>query len=603
MKTVNKIIQVFNNISITTSKNQPIIIRIVGLLKKIFDLFYHSKFVFKCREGAAKRIDRRLAPIIALQQCMSAQQNAFSNKQNEFSIKQNEFSINLAQFHKSLDDRMVFSIQVSQLSAWNIKIQGERQKSIANINCLGSMLPDFSRAMKFIFTDESHYDHSYDSLILLELINTYIYDGGIWQLRQEINDFFKKSNLPQIDKRRKALPTDKPLKILIISGLFPAIEHGGGLRLHDIIQGLSASHEIDLYSVYDQEKDLHSLELLKDKLKDTRLIESEQIVDLEATKTDITNWLQNIGKNENYYDIIQLEYPHTIYLTNFMKHYGSAVGFTFMECLTKSNVIKIQELITTNNLIEMKHFAADLWKYTVAEKFAIENADFLIAVTPEDTDFLQRLHPRKPQIIPTCISQSEIIDKLESNCIAAEKGCVSFLGAFTHYPNIDSMQWYLTSIHPLIKKEIPDYKLIIIGAGDTSLLKALVQGDDQVEFTGRVDDVIPYIQRSSVCILPLITGAGIRGKLNQYSITKRPSVSTTIGNMGLNYEHEESVMIADNAHDFAAAVSLLLSDDGKNQAMSEHAKAHAKTNFTWEKHLQHLVDIYRNSIFQNHTTQ
>lgn len=533
-----------------------------------------------CREAAAKRIDRRLAPILSRIDTLQIEQSDKLTKE-------------LAFIHKSLHDRLIQDIYISQDSDWRLKNLKKRQYAIPDINSLNTMLPDFIKAMELIFAGESQYDQSYTPLILLELIRKYMYEGGIWQLRQEINDLLRNKNPLEIDKNTQVLTVDRPLRILVVSGLFPAIQHGGGLRLFDILHGLAAEHEVDLYSVYNREKDLHSLELIKDKLDNIWLIDDEQMIDHEVTKNDIENWLKDIGKNDHYYDVIQLEYPHTIYLTNFMKQYGGKVGFTFMECLTKSNVIKIQEMQTSNNLSEMSKFAGDLWRFAISEKFALENADFLIAVTPEDADFLERLCPRRPQVVPTCLSDLEIISKVEVSTVKAENGCVAFLGYFGHYPNIDSMKWYLTDIHPLLKSKLPEYKLLVIGAGDTSQLKELAREDDRVEFTGRVDDVIPYIQKASVCILPLITGAGIRGKLNQYSIAGRPSVSTTIGNKGLNYEHNVSVMIANEAPDFANAVMQLLTDNNKNSAMAAQAKTYAQANFTWDRHLKTLVEIFR----------
>ncbi|MFW8601988.1 glycosyltransferase family 4 protein [Desulfobacterota bacterium M19] len=534
------------------------------------------------RRAAARRIDKRLAPL-------QAQQVSLFNR----------LSADLNKFHNQLDERIVRAIEIGQLSDWRLKIIGERQEFSAHINCLNSLLPDFERVMDLLFAGEENYQPANNSLILLDLIRGYMYEGGIWQLRQEINDFLTNRTYTPAPAQPLPPETDNPLKILVISGLFPSIEHGGGLRLFDILRGLSVEHDIDLYSVYSEDTDSHSLALLKGHLQDIRLIENEQITNLAASRNDLKKWLKDIGKNKQYYDIIQLEYPHTVYLTNFMKQYGKKVGFTFMECQTKSNIIKIQEMIKNNDLTEMPHFTKGLWEYAVAEKFALQNADFLIAVTPEDADFLQRLYPRKPSIIPTCLSQLELIDKLDTSGTKPEPGRVAFLGYFGHYPNIDGIKWYLSKIHPIIKSQVPDYEFLIIGAGDTRPLQALTAHDESVKFTGRVDNIIPYLQSASVCILPLITGAGIRGKLNQYSIAGRPSVSTTIGNKGLNYEHGRSVMIADKASAFAADVIELLVNQDKNQALAEQARAHAEKHFSWDKHLNSLVDIYRGLLLKD----
>ncbi len=550
----------------------------MGLSKKIFDIFYHSKPILAVRRAAARRIDRRLAPLQAQQVSLF-----------------NQLSADLDKFHNQLDERIVRAIEIGQLSDWRLKVIGKRQESIAHINCIGSLLPDFERVMNLIFAGEEDYQPANNSLILIDLVRDYMYEGGIWQLRQEINDFLTSRTHNQPIPRQPQTRADQPLNILVISGIFPSIEHGGGLRLFDILRGLAVDHNIDLYTVYEADTDNHSLNMLKEHLRDIRLIASEEITDLAATRKDIDNWLKDIGKNKQYYDVVQLEYPHTIYLTNFMKQYAKKVGFTFMECQTKSNVIKIQEMTSNNDLSGMPRFSTALWEYAVAEKFVLQNADFLIAVTPEDADFLQRLYPRRANIIPTCLSQLEIIDKTKESNTEATASRVAFLGYFGHYPNIDSMKWYLSKIHPIIKSQVPGYEFLIIGGGDTTPLQELTTHDESVKFTGRVNNVIPYIQSASVCILPLITGAGIRGKLNQYSIAGRASVSTTIGNKGLDYKHGISAIIADRAPDFAQAVIMLLNDEAKRKTIATQAMIHAKKNYTWDNHLKNLTEIYRAS--------
>jgi glycosyltransferase involved in cell wall biosynthesis len=54
-------------------------------------------------------------------------------------------------------------------------------------------------------------------------------------------------------------------------------------------------------------------------------------------------------------------------------------------------------------------------------------------------------------------------------------------------------------------------------------------------------------------------------------------------------------MIADDHTNFANAVIMLLSDKNKNESMAREAKTFAMANFTWERHLKTLSEIYRNS--------
>jgi len=556
------------------------------MLKKLIEKIYRSPPVVFVRRGIAGKIDRRLDPVVAqVGQVRQAQERIVKDIER--------LDTALRRMHAELDDRLVRSIQIGQLSQWWIKQIMERQEFLSGINGMFPLADDFSAVLQRLFREEGGIEPPSDVLLLMELVQLYLYEGGVWKLRQEINDLARPSSGPCQDQEKKPPLEAERLKILVVSGMFPAIEHGGGLRLFDILTHVGSRHEVDLYSAYDEGLDAYSRELLAPALGEIRLVDNGVFADGKRAQDDIRAWLASQGKDKMYYDVVQLEYPHAIALIPAMRRYGRRIGFTFMECLSKSYVIKIREMIASNRLEGMSPIARNFWKYTVAEKFAMDNADFRVAVTPEDAAFLGKLSAAPVEVVPTCVSQREIIDKVDACGVAPRRGTVVFLGYFGHYPNVDSVRWYLAHVHPSVKNRVPGYRFLVVGAGDTSEVRRIAEGDDTVSFTGRVDDVIPCIKEAEVCVLPLITGAGIRGKLNQYSMAGRPSVSTTIGNKGLGYEHGRSILIADDPMAFAEAVITLLSDRELNQRIANAAREHAREYFTWPRHIEHLERIYR----------
>ena len=455
--------------------------------------------------------------------------------------------------------------------------------------------PQFSAALSRILGDEYQHLNQYSILILLEILKNYMPHGGIWKFHGEVQGFDESKALPE--KRPLSQPemetsNNAPcrrLKILIVSGMFPSIEHGGGLRLFDIISHLAGSHDIDLFSVFDEKIDQYSLARLQGRLAAVKLVGQDGM-----NESTVTAWLTELGRKPGHYDVVQCEYLHSIPLLGPLRPYGGKIGFTFMECLAKSYLIKINNLIASQEFEQLEDFCQLFWTYAVAERTALNEADFCIAVTQEDSTMLQRMGGALPHIIPTCLSPSEIIDKVEQHKeITSQAGTVVFLGYFGHFPNIDSGRWYLENIHPRVKEAVPDYRFLVVGAGDTTPLQELSLGDATVEYSGRVDDITPYILKAQVCVLPLISGAGIRGKLNQYSIAGRPSVTTTIGNLGLNYEDGSEVLVADRPEAFAEAVIKLLTDQQLNRSIAEKARLKAENNFTWPVHLARLLQIYQ----------
>jgi glycosyltransferase involved in cell wall biosynthesis len=141
-------------------------------------------------------------------------------------------------------------------------------------------------------------------------------------------------------------------------------------------------------------------------------------------------------------------------------------------------------------------------------------------------------------------------------------------------------------------RAIPGYKLLAIGRGDIPKLRALAQDDPSIVFTGRVDSVVPEIRKAEVCIAPLISGAGLRGKINQYTTCGRPTVSTTIGAAGMPYVNGQSILIADQPKEFSKHMIELLRNETLRMKITAQAKKVLEEHFCWKRNIQQLETIF-----------
>jgi len=375
----------------------------------------------------------------------------------------------------------------------------------------------------------------------------------------------------------------KRLKILYITGMFPSIEHGGGLRLFDILSNLTVHHRVDLYSVFNEGLDRKSYDLIKNKFRHCCLTR-KSLPDVE----DIAAWLNKIGTHDVPYDVIQLEYPTTVHLVDHLRTYGKKIGFTFMESISKSSAISVK-----NGLSDRKRLGERLHQFiqnAKIEKYISERADFLIALTPEDGAFIHALAGAVPYIVPTCVS-GHVFNGRNSKPSSIEYAA-AFVGFFDHTPNLEAMAWYYRNIHHRVKEAVPRYRIVVIGRGNTEQLQKMTKGDPAVVYTGQVDDVSEYLVKAKICISPLISGAGIRGKINQYSILGKPSVSTTIGLCGTPYVDGKSVLRADAPDAFAQCMIRLLTDNGLYELISRECRDVVRQHFGWEAHIRNLEAVY-----------
>ena len=341
--------------------------------------------------------------------------------------------------------------------------------------------------------------------------------------------------------------------VLIVSALFPSHKHAGGLRLFDIIQSLSKNYDIDLYSRFDEKLDREALQKLEKNFRSLRIVEGRKF-----NLKDAKRWLERKGCSENEYNVIQFEYPDSIDLISGLSHYGYKTCFTLMECATRRYAIRLEELFSENKLDqEYSECAMNFIESLSQERRAISLVDESIAITDEDADFCEKISGKRPAVVATGVS-SLIIKQAESGSLSTEFSDLNqsavFIGYFDHLPNVDAVQWYMRNIHPRVLKVIPDFKIYIVGGGDISILKHELGAMEGVSFSGWVENLVEWVSKGSICVSPLISGAGFRGKINQYSVFKRPTVSTSIGTSGIEYKDGESVLVADDPQEFADAV-------------------------------------------------
>jgi glycosyltransferase involved in cell wall biosynthesis len=380
--------------------------------------------------------------------------------------------------------------------------------------------------------------------------------------------------------------------ILFVSGMFPSIEHGGGLRLFDIVEALGRRHDVDLYSRYREELDRASFARLAPSLRAARLVPADV-----PGAADARAWLERNQHPRGGYDVIHFEYGATAHLIPVLRPFARKTIFTLMECVTRRTLIDLALLARQPQPPER----ADLERATkeflnafILEKDALAACDQGIAVTDEDADFAARSFgvPR-PVVVPTCLSETAFLDGVS----AADRAplaprTAAFVGYYDHYPNIDAMRWYLQNVHFAVLKQIPDYRLHIIGRGETAPLRALYPNEPSIVFVGRVDELAPHLQAAQIGLAPIVSGAGIRGKINQYSAVGRPTVSTSLGASGLPYRHEQSILIADKPDEFARAVTRLLTDAVLWKRLQAGAREVAETRFRWPQAIARLEALH-----------
>jgi len=165
-----------------------------------------------------------------------------------------------------------------------------------------------------------------------------------------------------------------------------------------------------------------------------------------------------------------------------------------------------------------------------------------------------------------------------------------YVGNMDYTANAHAAIYFCQEILPLVRPAVKDVEMWIVGSDPLPEVRRLA--GDGIHVTGRVEDVVPYYRQSSVCVVPLRAGSGIRLKILESMALGRPVVSTSLGCEGLDVEDGKHIMIADSTEQFAEKTIRLLIDAALHRAIATNARQLVETRYDWDTIAQRLMRIY-----------
>ncbi len=166
---------------------------------------------------------------------------------------------------------------------------------------------------------------------------------------------------------------------------------------------------------------------------------------------------------------------------------------------------------------------------------------------------------------------------------------IAFLGHLSHPPNADAAAFLLRRVAPLIHQARPDATITIIGSSPPPELRALA--GPNVEITGWVDDVRPYLWAATVVMLPMRMGTGIKNKLLEAWAARRPVVATALACQGVPANDGDNLLTANTPRRLADAAIELIGQPELRCRVSQAGLETIRDNLTWPAATDRLTEL------------
>ena len=131
-----------------------------------------------------------------------------------------------------------------------------------------------------------------------------------------------------------------------------------------------------------------------------------------------------------------------------------------------------------------------------------------------------------------------------------------FVASFRYEPNRNGLAFLLERVLPRVWAELPDAKLMLVGAG----LDEAPSADPRVETAGFIDDLATAYARASCAVVPLLQGGGTPLKFVEALAYGVPVVATARAAAGLEVRDGENCLLAEDEEAFAAAIVAVMRD-------------------------------------------
>ncbi|HBN07920.1 MAG TPA: hypothetical protein DD435_04470 [Cyanobacteria bacterium UBA8530] len=171
----------------------------------------------------------------------------------------------------------------------------------------------------------------------------------------------------------------------------------------------------------------------------------------------------------------------------------------------------------------------------------------------------------------------------------AQNDSIVFLGKMSYHPNKDAASFLVREVLPLVRREVPNCRVSIVGAEPPREIQELANTPG-VEVTGFVEDPYLYLEKAKVFAAPLRFGAGVQTKVLEGMALRKAIVTSGITAAGIGGRDGSEFLIADGAERTAAAIIRLLKESSLRESLGQGARKWIEDNFTWKKVGQCFLD-------------
>ncbi len=378
---------------------------------------------------------------------------------------------------------------------------------------------------------------------------------------------------------------------------------GGQIRTQNLLKHLKKKHDITLFSLIKYKKEEQYIPILeKDFCKKVRVF-------YRPEKPWMISNILRTGFSVNPFLVVRnfsLEAKQAVEAELLTGNYDLIHAETFyaMPHIPKTTlpVVLVDQTIEykvydhyvrhTAPAIFRSLFSLDVAKLKYWERYYWRQASKVVAVSDDDRNEMLAVEPQLDvDIVPNGVNL-ELFKKNEN--WANKPPVILISNNFTWLQNIEAANILLNEIFPLVKKEVKDAKVLVVGQHIPADI--VNRGSRDIEVRSLAEDDVAGIaqaySQATIFASPVRGPGGTRLKNLAAMASQLPMVTTTVGASGLHVTPGVHVLVADDPVSFSQQLIKIIKDPKLGEKLAKNSRRHVEQNFDYAVIAEKLSKIY-----------
>lgn len=400
--------------------------------------------------------------------------------------------------------------------------------------------------------------------------------------------------------------------ILFLTQVLPYPLVGGAkIRAYYMLRHLAQQHQITLVSFTrddDQPQHIahleefchavHTVPIQRSPLRDIQailqsLITSKPISILRDRSIAMRSMLRQCI-SEQTFDIIHVDQTSMAQYGLFAKRLQSPTPKLIIDQHNAMHLLVERQASYQSNPLQKFVWQREARLFADYEAMLLQESDHILTVSAEDKGALLHLLPpeeaitiqEKMDVLPICV------DPAGTHPIPRPQHThnIIHIGTMFWPPNIEGVLWFAREVFPQVLKQIPDTHFTIVGKNPPASVQALASPN--ITVTGFVADPTKLLAQSSVFIVPVQAGGGMRVKILDGWQWGIPIVSTKIGAEGIAIRPGHNILLADHPTEFAQAITRLLTEPRLAELVATAGRQWVEEKYAWQNIYPQINPLY-----------